>query len=127
MGLASETKHKQSNLFLFFPMYVCLGIYYLLYYLVSPFVWIWNTLSNALYGTVNGYGENNDLRIAYMTDEQKLEELNNDVIETPKKTISINPALIKAREDLINSIDAGADVRSDKPVTYRYVALDPDG
>ena len=127
MGLASETKHKQNNLFLFFPMYVCLGIYYLLYYLVSPFVWIWNTLSNALYGTVNGYGENNDLRIAYMTEEQKIEELNNDVTETPKKTISINPALIKAREDLINSIDAGADVRSDKPVTYRYVALDPDG
>ncbi len=133
MGLANKKHvHKQDNLFLFYPMYICLGVYYILRMLASPFIWLWNTLSNALYTNVNKNIDTNNLRGAYMTEADKIaaeqQKNSNDISHAPlKKEIKISEKLIRAREDLINSIDASEEQRSDRPVTYRYVALSPDG
>lgn len=133
MGLANENHvHKQDNFFLFFPMYVCLGVYYVLRYLVTPILWIWNKTSDTLYSNVNKNIETNTLRGAYMTEADKIaaeeaqnsNDLNRNVI---KKEVKISESLIKAREDLINAIDAGEEQRSDRPITFRYTALGPDG
>ena len=53
MGLAKNNGHKQDNFILFFPMYVCLGVYYILEMLAKPFLFIWLKLSYALYNNVN--------------------------------------------------------------------------
>ncbi len=133
MGLASETQgHKQDNFFLFFPMYVCLGVYYVLRALIAPILWIWNKSSDTLYNSVNKNIETNNLRGAYMTEEERIAAekaasqalLDNRPI---KKEVRVSESLIKARESLINSIDSGEEIRSDRPVTYRYTALSPDG
>lgn len=132
MGLAStNTVHKQDNFFLFFPMYVCLGIYYVLRTLVAPILWIWTKSSDTLYTTVNKNVETNNLRGAFMTQTEKEvnDAKNQDLLNNQpiKKEVKISEALIKARENLINAIDSGEEQRSDKPVTYRYTALGPDG
>lgn len=121
-----STEHRQQNLFLYYPMYICLGTYYVLYMVVSPFVWLWNTLSNKLYGSVNKV-EHDELRVAFMDEEQKQHEMEEDIITPVKKEIKINEKLIEERENLINSIEAEEETRSDHPVTYRYTALGPDG
>lgn len=133
MGLTSETQgHRQDNFFLFFPMYVCLGIYYVLRTIVAPILWLWNKSSDTLYNTVNKNVETNNLRGAYMTEADKAaaeEAANKALLENKplRKEVKISESLIKARENLINSIDAGEEQRSDKPITYRYTALGPDG
>ena len=134
MGLANGHVHKQDNFFLFFPMYVCLGVYYILRILVSPILWLWNTTSSALYNNVNKNIDTNNLRGAYMTEADKIaaeqaaananKVLNNVPI---KKEVKVSESLIKSRENLINEIDAQDELRSDRPVTYRYTALDPEG
>ena len=43
------------------------------------------------------------------------------------KEVKVSKSLIDSRQQLINSIDANNEMRSDRPVTYRYVALDPSG
>lgn len=132
MGLASEqNKHKQDNFFLFFPVYVCLGVYYILRFIASPFIWIWNASSNTLYNNVNKNIDTNNLRGAYMTEADKIAAesmANKDILNAPiKKEIKVSEKLVKAREDLINSIEASDELRSPRPVTYRYVALSPEG
>ena len=132
MGLAKrQHEHKQDNFFLFFPVYVCLGIYYILNILATPFIWLWNTLANALYRNVNKNINTDNLRGVYMTEEDKITNeaaSNQNILNTPiKKEIKINEKLIKSRENLINSIEAAEEIRSDKPLTYRYTALSPDG
>ena len=66
-----------------------------------------------------------------MTEEDKITNeaaSNQNILNTPiKKEIKINEKLIKSRENLINSIEAAEEIRSDKPLTYRYTALSPDG
>ena len=115
-------KHKQANFFLFFPMYVCLGIYYILKMLATPFIFIWSRGSDTIYNTVTKTNSK-DLRGANMGDEvtPELENTYN------AKKINISPKLLAEREKLINSIDATEEVRSEKPLTYRYSAIDSDG
>lgn len=131
MGLASEKHvHKQDNFFLFFPMYVCLGVFYILKLIATPILWIWDRSSTTLYNSVNKNIDTNNLRGAYMTEADKIaaEEAKKNQFEGPvRKEIKISQNLIKARENLINSIDAGGEQRSDRPLTYRYTALSPDG
>ena len=134
MGLASSSNtHKQDNFFLFFPVYVCLGVYYILRFMASPIIMIWNSMSSSLYNNVNKNIDTNNLRGAYMTEADKIaaEQQNaqsNEITHAPiKKEVKINPNLIKERENLINSIDAADEVRSDHPVTFRYTALSPEG
>lgn len=130
MGLASgQRMHKQDNFFLFFPVYVCLGVYYILRLIVTPILWLWNKSSDTLYNAVNSDIDTNNLRGAYMTEAEKIEaESEGNQNEGPiKKEIRISQDLIKAREALINSIDAGDDQRADRPLTFRYTALSPEG
>lgn len=136
MGLAvNKTKgHKQDNFFLFFPMYVCLGVYYILNFLATPFILLWNTISSSLYNNLSSNVDTSNIRGAYMTEADKIaaekakENENKVLTNTPiKKEVKVSENLIKAREDLINSIDAQEEIRSDRPITYRYTALDPDG
>ena len=133
MGLTSEIQgHKQDNFFLFFPVYVCLGVYYVLRTIVSPILWIWKKSSDTLYNSVNKNIETNNLRGAYMTEEEKAAaevEAGKALLENRplRKEVKISESLIKARENLINSIDAGEEIRNDRPVTYKYTALGPDG
>lgn len=134
MGLASSNGHKQDNFFLFFPMYVCLGVYYILAYMALPFTWLWNKISYALYNNVNRDIDTENLRGAYMTEADKIAaeeaaaQANKVLTNVPtKKEIKVNPKLIEQREALINSIDAADEIRSDRPVTYRYRALSPEG
>ena len=44
-----------------------------------------------------------------------------------KKQIRVSEKLLQERENLINLIDSGEEIRSDRPVTYRYTALNPEG
>ena len=69
MGLAKNTStHKQDNFFLFFPVYVCLGVYYVLHFIATPIIWLWNSTSNSLYKGVNKVTKENEvLRGAVMT------------------------------------------------------------
>ncbi len=126
MGLAQKSGHKQDNLFLFYPMYICLGVYYILHMLASPFIWLWNTLANSLYSNVNKNIDTNNLRGAYMTEADKI-AAESKAHEPVKKEVKISPKLIQARENLINSIEASEEQRSSTPVTFRYVALSPEG
>lgn len=134
MGLeANSNTHKQDNFFLFFPMYVCLGIYYILRFFISPFLWIWNRSSNTLSTNLAKYDGTGELRGAYMTEKERIEaeeNLNKSFLEKsikPQKETKISPTLIKARENLISLIDSGDEKRSNRPITYRYTALGPDG
>ncbi len=136
MGLASENRvHKQDNFFLFFPMYVCLGVYYVMYSVVWPIIWLWNKSSDTLYTSINKATDRTELRGAYMTSTESEvtgkteEEVEKNLIDRGpiKKEVRISESLIKARENLINTIDAGEEQRSDQPRTYRYTALGPDG
>ena len=130
MGLANNKQvHKQDNFFLFFPMYVCLGVYYILRTLVSPLFIVWNSLSDSLYSGITKKNRNDNDRI-FMTEQERIDyikahETNNS--ENVKKEIHVSPKLIEERENLINAIDSGTEIRSDKPVTYRYTALTPEG
>lgn len=134
MGLAKNNGHKQDNFILFFPMYVCLGVYYILEMLAKPFLFIWLKLSYALYNNVNRDIDTENLRGAYMTEadkiaaEQAIEEAKKVLTNVPvKKEVKVSQKLIEQREALINSIDAQDEIRSDKPITYRYRALSPEG
>lgn len=133
MGLAEKQPvHKQDNLFLFYPVYICLGVYYILRTLGFPFIWLWNTLSNLLYNNVNKNIDTNNLRGAYLTEADKIAaettKTADVIMNAPvKKEIKVSQQLVQARENLINSIDASEEIRSDRPVTYRYTALSPDG
>lgn len=182
MGLASNTNtHKQDNFFLFFPVYVCLGVYYILNFIATPIIWLWNSSSNSVYKGVNKVSrENNELRGAVMTGtevaaqtvatasnafaatattaatgmmvppsggptspQNNAQRMSAPAANTPsslvnkptgpitnapqKKEVKISQKLLQEREALINSIDAQEEVRSDKPVIYRYTALNPDG
>ncbi len=130
MGLTKEQMgHKQDNFFLFFPMYVCLGVYYILNLLATPFIWFWTRSSMTLYNSINKPQET-ELRGANMTEEDtKNANMTADaILHAPqKKEVKVSPNLIKAREELINSIDAAEETRNATPVTYRYVALSPEG
>ncbi|HOB25644.1 MAG TPA: type II secretion system F family protein [Bacilli bacterium] len=125
--------HKQDNFFLFFFVYVCLGVYYILNTLAMPFIFIWNALSNGLYNSVNTKVNTGDLSGAYLneTEASALSKKDEDVSVAPtttvKKEVRISTSLLESREALINSIDAQNEIRSDRPLTYRYVALNPDG
>ena len=121
MGLeANSNTHKQDNFFLFFPIYVCLGIYYVLRFFASPFLWIWNKSSDTLSTNLAKYDGTGELRGAYMTEEEKIEaesELSKSFLERSiknQKEAVISPALIKAREKLISLIDSGEEKRSNK-------------
>jgi hypothetical protein len=130
--VSAEHIHKQDNFFLFFFVYVCLGVYYVLRILATPFIFIWNSFSTGLYNSINTNVNTNDLRGAYMgaTEAQELaEQMQNESYGTQvvTKEVKVNKNLIDARQQLINSIDANQEGRSDRPVTYRYTALDPSG
>jgi type IV pilus assembly protein PilC len=130
--VSAEHIHKQDNFFLFFFVYVCLGVYYVLRILATPFIFIWNSFSTGLYNSINTNVNTNDLRGAYMgaTEAQELaEQMQNESYGTQvvTKEVKVNKNLIDARQQLINSIDANQEVRSDRPVTYKYTALDPSG
>ena len=98
--------HKQDNLFKFYPMYICLGVYYILYLIASPFIKLWNSGSTTLYNNVNKNIDTNNLRGAYMTEADKIaaENAKNGVnIHAPvKKEVKISDKLILQRENLIN-------------------------
>ena len=82
-------EHKQANFFLFFPMYVCLGIYYILKMLATPFIFIWSRGSDTIYNTVTKTNSK-DLKGANMGDEvtPELENTYN------AKKINISPKLL---------------------------------
>ncbi|MCR4581181.1 MAG: type II secretion system F family protein [Bacilli bacterium] len=124
--------HKQDNFFIFFFVYFCLGVYYTLRILATPFTFIWNLFSNGLYNTVNAKVTDKELYGAYMgkTEAQEVAEQVKEkslAAKTVTKEIRVNKSLINARQNLINTIDANDEVRHERPVTYKYVALDPTG
>lgn len=127
--------HKQDNFFLFFPLYVCLGVYYVLKGLTKPFTALWNLLSKGLYNTVNASVETNDLAGAYIDSTESSEtkkkiDAMNEELKHPKKYVKevrVSKNLVDSRQALINLIDSNSETRSDVPVTYRYTALDPSG
>lgn len=130
--MSNEHIHKQDNFFLFFPMYVCLGVYYILYIIASPIIKLWNSSSSAIYNNVNKNIDTNNLRGANMGDDVKpiaaVSNVADAIANAPKRVeVKVNDKLLAARENLINSIDAAEEMRSDHPVTYRYVALSPEG
>lgn len=124
MNTSTVKKHKQSNFFLFFPMYVCLGVYYMLRLLFSPIIYIWSRSSDTLYNTLNKDIDTSNLRGVNLGSEK-----NDNIVETTptNKGLKISPKLLAEREKLINSIDASEEVRSEIPLVYRYTAIDPDG
>ena len=87
-----------------------------------PFIFIWSRGSDTIYNTVTKTNSK-DLKGANMGDEvtPELENTYN------AKKINISPKLLAEREKLINSIDATEEVRSEKPLTYRYSAIESDG
>ena len=137
MGLAEgQVVHKQDNFFTHFPIYVCLGVYYILNTLVTPFLLVWNSVAGTLYKTVNSDKiDQSNLRGAYMDESEAeaqaraalAEQQQGGYKNATKKVIKVNPKLIQAREALINAIETTEEVRSEKPVTYRYEALSPFG
>ena len=132
----TATVHKQDNFFLFFFVYVCLGIYYVLGYLVAPFVFIWNLFSSGLYNMLNSTDVTREYRGANIDgneDEEAVQPIENAEGETAEATeetpieVKVSKSLLDSREQLINSIDANNEVRSERPITYKYVAVDAQG
>ena len=124
--------HKQDNFFLFFFMYVCLGVYYVLRILATPFTGLWNLFSKGLYNSINANVTDKELFGAYMGEteaQQMAEQMKSDTYapQTVTKEVRVNKSLLNARQNLINQIDANEEVRNERPVTYRYTALDPQG
>ena len=136
MGMANGQRvHKQDNLFTHFPIYVFLGVYYSIHFLGTPFIALWNSLSNSLNKTVNGSKMDTNLQGAYLNQREADAKAQANAAQTQammqqqqaKKIVKVNPKLIQSREALINAIEATEEMRSDKPVTYRYEALSPFG
>ena len=135
MGMANGSVHKQDSLITHFPVYVCLGVYYTLRYLGTPFIWLWNSLSNSLNKTVNGKNMDTNLQGAYLNQSEADAKAQATAAQTAammqqqqtKKIVRVSPKLLESREALINAIEATEEIRSDKPVTYRYEALSPFG
>ena len=122
--------HKQDNFFIFFFLYVCLGIYYVLKLLATPFTAIWNLFANGLYNTINANTTEKELYGAYMgaTEAQEAARANQNLAaKTVTKEVRVNKSLLNARQNLINEIDTNEEVRNERPVVYKYVALDPQG
>ena len=124
--------HKQDNFFLYFFVYLCLGVYYALRLLAAPFIGLWNLFSNSLYNSINTKVHTTELRGAYMgeTEAQKLAETMKEdkvVTKVVTKEVKVSKGLIDSRENLISQIDANTETRNERPVTYRYTALDPQG
>lgn len=124
MDTATVKEHKQKNFFLFFPVYVCLGVYYMLRILFAPIIYIWSKSSDTLYNTLNKDIDTSNLRGVNLGDEEKSKSLDENIVT---KKVKISPKLLEEREKLINSIEATEEVRSEVPLVYRYVAMDSDG
>ncbi len=175
MGLATKNgTHKQDNFILFFPVYVCLGVYYILHFIATPFIWLWNSSSTSLYNSVNKVSrETTEFRGADMSTagnyvgasvagsafdatattaatglmmpganmntgatsaqaanspSSLVNQVAGPITNAPvKKEVKISQKLLQEREALINSIDAGEEIRNEEPVVYRYTALNPEG
>lgn len=78
--MGSASKHKQDNLILFFPMYVCLGVYYVIKGAFSPFIFIWNKLADLLYKNIKKEKLNVEEQVN-MDIEQKT-QVNNQIQRT---------------------------------------------
>ena len=124
--------HKQDNFFLFFPIYVCLGVYYIMEIIARPFIKMWDTSSANIYDNLTQNATNKDLSGAYMSDTEKATQAAERAAENAKmasenKEVTVADSLVKSREKLISQLDNNQEVRSDKIVTYRYTALNPEG
>ena len=132
---ASGIVHKQDNFFLFFFGYVCLGIYYIIKMLATPFIMLWNKFSNTLYNTLNSKDTTKEYKGANI--DAIVPEKSNasyavptDVVvptQEASQDVRVSKSLLDSREQLINSIDANTETRSDRPVTYKYIAVDSMG
>lgn len=124
--------HKQDNFFLFFPIYVCLGVYYIMELLTRPFVKAWDTSSANIYDNLAQNSVNKDLSGAYMNETEKANQAAERAAENAKmaaanKEVTVADSLVRSREKLISQLDNNQEIRSDKIVTYRYTALNPEG
>ena len=135
-----------------FIKYICLGSYYvLLYSIIKPLTWIKNGLQTVVYSltpkqvkkekelklSVN-FDENgeiivdneksivsqmkaNEKRIMSMSDAIKRQQKNQKIDEKKKKKLNAE------RDSLLSIINDGNEKRLDKPQTFRYKALSPEG
>ncbi|MDD2504815.1 MAG: type II secretion system F family protein [Bacilli bacterium] len=151
--MAKNIKSTQSNIFItilklpfLILMYFFLGCYYVLYGLISPFRIFFKLLGDSIYGI---YRKQEDKKIKLediapnesvkLTSKDSIEELEEEeVVILPKESkitgFYNNLSFVKKqkekeereRESLISSLQDEI-VRSDKPITYRYTAINNEG
>lgn len=142
-------KQNQILNILFFPfklilsffMYVSLGVYYSVYGLLYPFILIYNLLSNSLYEIYKKGQKEKDIEEIKqvvnleMNIEKKMAEnerrdkeqekiLKKQEEEEKKK---LNERHEQEKLTLLKEIEQTENIRSAKPITYRYKAKGPDG
>ena len=135
-----------------FLKYVCLGAYYLLLYiLIKPIRFITTALQNFFYSltpkqvkkdkelklsvnfdengeiivdnekSINSQMKANAERIQKMGSTLKKQQKNKEIDEKKRKKLNAE------RDSLLTTINEGGEKRLDKPQTFRYKALTPDG
>lgn len=135
-----------------FIKYMCLGAYYvLLYIIIKPIGAVKNALQNVIYSltpkqvkkekelrlsvnfdengevivdnekSINSQMKANAERIMSMSSSLKKEQQNKKIDEKKRKKLNAE------RDSLLNIINEGNEKRLDKPQTFRYKALTPEG
>ena len=124
---------------LIFFMYVSLGVYYSMYGLIYPFILLYNVLSSSLYNIYKNSKKEKDIAEIKETvnlniDEKMHANAKRDKelakIEKAKKQENakkLNAKLELEKQQLLSELDKTENIRSEKPITFKYTARNSDG
>jgi len=129
------------KLILSFFMYVSLGVYYSVYGLFYPFVLIYNLISNAIFDIYKSKEKQKDIEELKqvvnmninidekMKENERIEKEQEKIIrkQREKELKKLSEHHEKEKEVLLKTLEEQENVRSDKPITYKYKAKGPDG
>ena len=146
-----EENKKKTNIFLLLlaPFkYFILGVYYTLYGIFYPFIYLYNSLTSSMYKTYNDKKRKKDKKEVIASVNLEMESIedkikkNNELkeqqvvkakeVDKNKKKLSkkqkeLNEKKLKERDLLISEINKQDSVRTEYPNTYKYSARNSEG
>lgn len=119
-------------------MYISLGVYYSFYGLLYPFVLVSNMISNSIYNIYKKTQKDKDIKeikeAVNLNIEEKMqanEKKDKEQLKIEKKrkeeNKKINARLEIEKQQLLNELNQDENIRSEKPITYKYTARNAEG
>ncbi len=118
-------------------MYISLGVYYSFYGLFYPFILIYNIISNSLYNIYKKGQKEKDIKeiresVNLNIDEKMIANEKKDKELKKVKAKRVDNKKLSARlelekQQLMSELDESENVRSEKLITFRYTARNPEG